>query len=377
MADQISGFCAPGLEGVREAFRENFASRGEVGAAVCIIHRGDVVVDLVGGWADPIERVAWTPDTLVDIYSAGKAIIALAALRQVDQGLIGLDDALASLWPEYAVAEKGATTVRQALSHLAGVPAVRERLRDVDLLDWERMTSALAATSPWASPGDRVMYHTNTYGHLIGEIVRRCTGHLPGVEIASFASVVQADVHVGLSPADQLRCARVDFASSVDPHTIDLDALDGDAQMVALSYFNPPGYSSIGLVNTRQWRSAQVPSTNGHATAAGLTRIYQGLLSPGLLLSEELLAEAVRPQSAGLCPVLGEEVVFGLGFVPTSKRRRMGTSSTSFGHFGTGGALGFADPEHQIAFGYVMNHVIPRWQSTRNRALIDALYAEI
>ena len=377
MADKISGFCAPGLEGVREAFRENFASRGEVGAAVFIIHRGDVVVDLVGGWADPIERVAWTPDTLVDIYSAGKAIIALAALRQVDQGLIGLDDALASLWPEYAVAEKGATTVRQALSHLAGVPAVRERLRDVDLLDWERMTSALAATSPWAPPGDRVMYHTNTYGHLIGEIVRRCTGHLPGVEIASFASVVQADVHVGLSPADQLRCARVDFASSVDPHTIDLDALDGDAQMVALSYFNPPGYSSIGLVNTRQWRSAQVPSTNGHATAAGLARIYQGLLSPGLLLSEELLAEAVRPQSAGLCPALGEEVVFGLGFVPTSKRRRMGTSSTSFGHFGTGGALGFADPEHQIAFGYVMNHVIPRWQSTRNRALIDALYAEI
>ena len=377
MADKISGFCAPGLEGVREAFRENFASRGEVGAAVCIIHRGDVVVDLVGGWADPIERVAWTPDTLVDIYSAGKAIIALAALRQVDQGVIGLDDALASLWPEYAVAEKGATTVRQALSHLAGVPAVRERLRDVDLLDWERMTSALAATSPWAPPGDRVMYHTNTYGHLIGEIVRRCTGHLPGVEIASLASVVQADVHVGLSPADQLRCARVDFASSVDPHTIDLDALDGDAQMVALSYFNPPGYSSIGLVNTRQWRSAQVPSTNGHATAAGLARIYQGLLSPGLLLSEELLAEAVRPQSAGLCPVLGEEVVFGLGFVPTSKRRRMGTSSTSFGHFGTGGALGFADPEHQIAFGYVMNHVIPRWQSTRNRALIDALYAEI
>ena len=377
MGDKISGFCAPGLEGVREAFRENFASRGEVGAAVCIIHRGDVVVDLVGGWADPIEHVAWTPDTLVDIYSAGKAIIALAALRQVDQGLIGLDDALASLWPEYAVAEKGATTVRQALSHLAGVPAVRERLRDVDLLDWERMTSALAATSPWAPPGDRVMYHTNTYGHLIGEIVRRCTGHLPGVEIASLASVVQADVHVGLSPADQLRCARVDFASSVDPHTIDLDALDGDAQMVALSYFNPPGYSSIGLVNTRQWRSAQVPSTNGHATAAGLARIYQGLLSPGLLLSEELLAEAVRPQSAGLCPVLGEEVVFGLGFVPTSKRRRMGTSSTSFGHFGTGGALGFADPEHQIAFGYVMNHVIPRWQSSRNRALIDALYAEI
>ena len=95
------------------------------------------------------------------------------------------------------------------------------------------------------------------------------------------------------------------------------------------------------------------------------------------MLSPELLAEATRPQSEGFCPTLGEEVTFGLGFKPTTARRPFGPNPRSFGHFGTGGALGFADPDAGLAFGYVMNDVIPRWQSTRNRALIDAVYASV
>jgi len=370
----VHGRCDSGLEGVREAFVDNFASRGEVGAAVCIIHRGTVVVDLVGGWADVADRRPWTADTLVDVYSAGKAVVALAALRQVDAGLVGLDEPLAGLWPDYAASGKGSTTLRHALSHLAGVPAIRQRLTDEDLMDWERMTGALAATEPWSEPGARLVYHTNTFGHLVGEVVRRCTGELPGAEIARLAALVDADLAVGLDAVDHRRCATVEFDSTVDPRKVDLDGLDGDARMAATSYFNPPGYSSFGLVNTAAWRGAQVPSTNLHASASGLARFYDGLLRPGTLVSEELLAEAVHPQASGHCPILGEEVSFGLGFQPTSERRRMGTSPTSFGHFGTGGALGFADPEHGVAFGYVMNHVIPRWQSTRNRSLIDALY---
>jgi CubicO group peptidase (beta-lactamase class C family) len=101
------------------------------------------------------------------------------------------------------------------------------------------------------------------------------------------------------------------------------------------------------------------------------------MLEPGRVLSEALLAEATRVQSEGDCPVLGEPAAFGLGFVPTSARRRFGPHPGAFGHFGTGGAVGFADPSRSVAFGYVMNHVIPRWQSTRNRALIDAFYAAL
>jgi CubicO group peptidase (beta-lactamase class C family) len=146
--------------------------------------------------------------------------------------------------------------------------------------------------------------------------------------------------------------------------------------MIALAYANPPGYGSQGVVNTPEWRGAQTPAANCHATAQGIARCYAALLEPGTIVSPELLAEATRVQASGHCPVLGEEVAYGLGFIPSSDRRRLG-GPRSFGHFGTGGALGFADPDAGVAFGYAMNHVIPRWQSTRNRALVDALFATI
>jgi CubicO group peptidase (beta-lactamase class C family) len=131
------------------------------------------------------------------------------------------------------------------------------------------------------------------------------------------------------------------------------------------------------VVNTPEWRAAEIPSTNGHGTALGVARLYAALLEEGRLLSPELLAEATRDQSTGDCPILHADVSFGLGFQPTTPARPFGPNPRSFGHFGTGGSLGFADPDAGMAFGYVMNHVIPRWQSTRNRALIDAVYASL
>ena len=256
------------------------------------------------------------------------------------------------------------------------MPAIREPLTNDDLWDWDRMAGALAATAPWWEPGTRHAYHTNTYGHLIGEVVRRVSGEPCGRRLAALAGPLGADVHVGVPPAEQHRCAEVLFESPGPPGALD-DALEGDARMEMLSYFNPPGYSSMGVVNTAAWRSAEVPSTNGHGSARGVARLYAALLEPGRLLSTDLLAEATSAQSDGYCPILHEDVTFGLGFKPTVPRRPFGPNPGSFGHFGTGGAVGFADPVGGVAFGYVMNHVIPRWQSTRNRSLIDALYASL
>ena len=377
MDTPISGICEPAFDAVREAFAANFTERGEVGAAVCIAVDGDVVVDLVGGWAAADRSRLWGPDTLVDFYSVGKAIVSLLALQSVDTGLVGLDDPISSVWPEFAVGGKQAATVRHALCHRAGVPAIRELLTNDDLWNWDRMTNTLAATEAWFEPGSRHVYHTNTFGHLVGEIVRRTTGDMPGTRLRAIGDQIDADVWFGLPAAEQARCADVIWAPTTDWGEIDFDALAGEAQMLALGYFNPPGYSSRDVVNSVAWRGAQVPSTNGHGTARGLARLYAALLEPGRLLSPDLLVEATRVQSAGHCPVLAEDVAFGLGFVPTSPRRPLGPNPRSFGHFGTGGALGFADPDAGVAFGYVMNHVIPRWQSTRNRALIDACYASI
>ncbi len=147
-----------------------------MGAAVCVIVDGVTVVDLAGGWADQEARVPWQLDTLVDFYSVGKAFLALCALQLVDAGLVALDDPVARVWPEFAAGGKDAATLRHALCHRAGVPAIRTPLTNEDLWDWDRMAAALAATEPWWEPGTRHAYHTNTYGHLIGEVIRRVSG---------------------------------------------------------------------------------------------------------------------------------------------------------------------------------------------------------
>lgn len=365
------------MERVRQEFEANFTERGEVGASVCVQVATETVVDLWGGLADAETGRPWKHDTLVDFYSAGKPLVATLVLRLVDAGLVGLDDPVASVWPEFAEGGKGSATLRHALSHRAGVPALSPTLTNDDLWSWDAMTSALAATPAWFEPGSRLVYHTNTYGHLAGEIARRVTGQMPGTLLSGLAADRGADVHFGVPDHDLARCARVILAPAptpASPSPPDFSEDRSDAEMVRLGYFNPPGYSSFGVVNTAEWRGAQVPSTNGHGSAAGLAAFYAGMLEPGRILSAPLAAEATQIQAAGNCPVLGEPVAFGLGFVPTSPRRRFSPNPGAFGHYGTGGAVGFADPARSVAFGYVMNHVIPRWQSTRNRALIDALY---
>jgi CubicO group peptidase (beta-lactamase class C family) len=374
----ISGTCRPELERVREAFAANFAQHGEVGAGVCVVIDGEVVVDLVGGWADADGTRPWQADTLVDIYSAGKAVLSVLALQLVAEGRLQLDRPVADVWPEFAQGGKATATLRHVLTHRAGVPAIREHLTDDDLFDWERMTEAIAATEAWSVPGERLVYHTNVFGHLVGEVVHRASGDMPGDRLQAVAVPLGADIHFGVPVAEQHRCADIVWApGSPIPRIASFDGLEGDLLMNVLAHLNPPGYSSIGVVNTEPWRSAQIGSTSGHATALGLALVYAALLGPAGILPADLLEQATTVQATGHCPILAEEVSYGLGFQPTTAHRPIGPNPRSFGHFGTGGALGFADPDAGVAFGYVMNHVVPRWRSTRNQALVDALYASL
>jgi CubicO group peptidase (beta-lactamase class C family) len=173
---------------------------------------------------------------------------------------------------------------------------------------------------------------------------------------------------------EQARCAEVIWGPGDTLAAIDVSDPSGDHMMVQLGYVNAPGSSSMGVANTPEWQMSQIPSTNIHATASEVTRIYLTLLKPGRLLSRTLLAEATSPQSVGFCPVLGEDVTFGLGLKPNSTRRPFGPNPSAFGHFGAVGTVGLADPGAGVAFGSAMNHVIPRWQSRHNRSLVDAVY---
>jgi CubicO group peptidase (beta-lactamase class C family) len=375
MAAGVEGRCEPGFGEVLDAFHANFSERGELGAAVTVIRHGRVVVDLWGGFRDESRSVPWDERTMANFYSAGKPLVATLLLRELETRSLDLDTPVVDLWPEFGNGGKGGATVRHALCHRAGVPAIRRTLSNEDLWDWATMVTALAGTPAWFEPGSRHVYHTNTYGHLVGELARRVSGCSPHELLSGLADEIGADVHFGVDVDDLERCADI-VLDAASPAALPEDD-GGEGSMILRGYFNPPGYSSFGVVNSVVWRTAEIPSTNGHGTARGLAAFYAALLEDGRILGLALRDEATAPQSIGHCPVLGEEVTFGLGFQPSTPRRTFGQGVTGFGHFGTGGAVGFADPEHGIALGYVMNHVIPRWQSTRNRALIDAVYRSL
>ena len=170
------GWCDPAFGVLRAEFDRNFWERGETGAAVCVILDGIVVADLWGGWTDAQQRSPWAPDTLVNVFSVGKGLLAVCLARLAGVGLLDPDALMTRYWPEFGAAGKEAVTVRQVLSHQAGLPALREALPAASGLDWQLMTALLAAEEPWWQPGSGHGYHVNTFGYLAGELVSRITG---------------------------------------------------------------------------------------------------------------------------------------------------------------------------------------------------------
>ncbi len=379
MADApVAGTCDPGWSVVGEAFAANFGAvdddPGDLGAALCVIVDGRIVVDLWGGWTDRTRTNLWAPDTLVNTYSVGKGVSAAVALVAVSRGLIDLDEPLQRWWPELGAS----TTFRQVLSHRAGLPALREDAAEHLPLVWHEMCNALAATEPWWEPGSAHGYHTNTFGYLVGEPVRRAVGAQRFGDVLStwFAEPHGADFFFGVPRGDMARCAVIDMGQSGGAQAPDLSTAvfaSETEEMIHRSYYNPPALSGLGITHTDEWRRAEVPSTNGHASARGVARIFAAVLDPSGPVDPAVLAEATRTQSEGVDLVLGKRSRFGLGFQLHEDHRPVGVTDRSFGHFGFGGSLGFADPTAGLAVGYVINRPGDRWQIPRTKRLVGAL----
>lgn len=359
-----------------------------MGAALAVYRDGCLVIDLWGGHADAARTRPWAPDTLVNLYSIGKAVTAICVLRLVEAGRLGLDAPVATWWPEFAQAGKARVPLRHLLTHQAGLPAIARPLPAGAWKQWEVMADALAAQEPWWEPGTGHGYHVNTQGFLLGEVVRRVTGTTFSAHLQrDLAGPAGLEFYVGLGPELDARCADVvprppspeDEALrrwlSVDPAT-----LTGLELMRVNAYRNPPEVSGTGVVNTRAWRAAEVPSTNGHGTARAVARLYSALAGDGMLdgfpvLSPATIAHAAEPQVDGDDLVLQRPTRFGLGFQLAMPARPLGPNPRAFGHFGAGGSLGFADRDAGVAFGYAMNQGRGGWQHEHVRRLIDLVYA--
>jgi CubicO group peptidase (beta-lactamase class C family) len=384
---EVHGRCEPAFESLRQALAEIMDAGSEVGAALAVYVGKQAVVDLWAGHTDSARTQPWDEHTIVNLYSVGKAVTAVCALRLVEGGALDLDSPVSRYWPEFAQAGKKHLPVRYLLTHQAGLPAVLRPLPLGAALQWEVMTDALASQEPWWEPGAGHGYHVNTYGFLIGEVVRRITGKSLGAylrdEIARPAGI---DFFIGFGPELDARCADVipprpgqDGEQGNVLLDGDLARLTGLERMRVGAYRNPPDLSGQGIINTRQWRAAEVPSTNGHGNARAVARLYAALSGDGKLDGIDILLPAtiemaIAEQVYAEDLVLQRPTRFGLGFQLTMPERRLGPGPRAFGHFGAGGSLGFGDPDAHVAFAYAMNQGRAGWQHKHVRHLIDLVY---
>jgi len=374
----------------------------EIGAAVSFVLDGKCVIDLWGGHYDLARTREWERDTLVNVYSTTKGMVAVCANQLIERGLLDIEAPVAKYWPKFAAGGKEGVTVRWLLSHQAGLCGVRKPLPNGSLYDWDLMCDELAAQEPWWTPGEGHGYHAFTYGFLVGEVVRRITGESIGAFFRkNVALPLDADFHIGLSAEHDSRTSDM-FAvhignkpaavrkpdeppsSAAGPFAEFARRMQDPTTMQWAALLNPP--QDRDAVNTRKWRAAEIPAVNGHGTARALARIY-GALSRGgeidgvRILQPETIARATVEEVSGperlFCGAV--PMRFGLGFVLSDESHRyarLSPNPRSFGHVGGGGSLGMADPDRGIGFGFTMNNMQAGMVSagTTPTLLIDAFY---
>ncbi len=378
----IDGHCDPRFASVRDAFTANFEAGRELGASLAATVDGELVVDLWGGFGDAARTRAWVRDTIINVFSTTKAMVALCAHMLVDRGQLDVGAPVARYWPEFAQAGKERITTRQVLSHTAGLPGIRQPLATEALYDWSRMTSALAAEAPWWEPGTANGYHALTYGYVIGEIVRRITGKTLGAFFRDeVAARLGADFHIGLPASEDARVAELVPPSAEENAAAGVSSSYDSETLASKVVSNPPVRPE--LANTPPWRRAEIPAANGHGNARSVARVMALLACGGKLNGTELLsaptiARAIQEQCYAKDLVLGFKMRWGLGFMLTSEQLPLGPNPRTFGHGGSGGSLAFADLDARVGWAYIMNKMSPSTAGdTRVAGILAALYGAL
>lgn len=374
----IEGLVSPQFAAVRAAFERSFADGLEHGAAVALWLDGKPVVDLWGGHRDLARTQPWQRDTLVNVWSVGKGVVALAVAMLVERGKLAYDAPVARYWPEFAANGKAHITVDQVMSHQAGLDGLVVDLAESERYAWQPVVDALAAMAPLWPPGSRCVYHPMTYGYLAGELVRRVDGRTLGQFVAQeIAAALGLSFYFGLPLEQDHRVAELSAGAK---------AYDWVRQGEASAYPQAFRNRSISATapNERAWRAAEMPAGNGQGDARSLAHLYGALACGGTLdghrlLSADALARAVVERFDGVDSSSGAPTVFGAGF----RIRAIGfgphVGPGHFGHTGWGGSVAFADPARRLGFAYVTNRLLgfDDGVDPRRHRLLDAVYAAL
>ncbi|RZT86572.1 CubicO group peptidase (beta-lactamase class C family) [Pseudonocardia sediminis] len=360
---------AAGFGPVAEAFAEVLAdSRG--GVAFSVVRRGEPLVELYGGLADPVTGRPWDAGTTAVLFSGTKGLAATVCALLAARGVLDPDAPVGRYWPEFAVRGKEATTVAQVLAHTAGLPYVADD--DVDVLDTRAGAAALAGQAPLWEPGTRVAYHALTFGHLVDELVRRTTGRDTAALVASeLATLPGVDVALRTPDAEALRMARIVREPGYRLSTFLTDPVRRRIveRMYRVLTDDPE------LVNSPAYRTSGSPAGGGVGGAGSMARIYGRLADRrDPLVPAPALAAATRTRSEGIDAVNDRPLRFGLGFELADPIGTYGPVAEAFGHSGAGGGRHGVWPEHELGFSFVTNEMRSEDTDTRAARLLDALH---
>lgn len=369
----IHGSVAPGFEEMREAFIENFRERNELGAAVCVYHRGVKVVDLWGGYRDAKTDDPWNEDTMVLVFSASKGVSALVLAQANSRGYFDLDTPVAHYWPEFAQEDKQDITVRQLLAHQAGLSALDVRMSPERMADLDELAVTLARQKPAWEPGVHHGYHAITLGWYENELLRRVDPQhrsIGRVLQEDVAAPLDIEMYIGLP--DDVPSSRIANLDGYHP----LEMLGHLDELNAALFFAsawPWSLSSRSLtylevgaladIDDPEYRAVEFPSANCITSARALARLYSVFATGGeaLDISTETFAELTAPPrvptEGDYDLVMKQERAYSYGMFKPHPVFPFGTDHTAFGSAGAGGAHGYADPTRQIGYGYVMNRL--------------------
>jgi CubicO group peptidase (beta-lactamase class C family) len=374
---EIHGSCDPRFERMREILSANIDSGEDVGASVAVVHNGEMVVDIWGGWVDEKHSAPWSSDTIVNVWSSTKTQMALCALMLADRGELDLDAPVATYWPEFAANGKGGVLVRHLLSHTSGVSGWDQPIEVSDLYDWTKSTAKLAAQTPWWEPGTSSGYHALNQGHLVGEVIRRITG----LKLGEFfrrevAEPLGLDFHIGLPESE---FGRVSNVIPPPPLPVDMSQLDPNSVVVKTFSGPAPGAEAAW---TKEWRQADIGAANGHGNARSLAWAQSAISNGGVvrghrLLGQKTIDQIFRVQSDGMDQVLMAPVKFGIGYGlpnPTVTHLPMDRRACFWG--GWGGSAIVNDLDLGLTVTYVMNRMAEGLLGdNRGTSLVSAAFA--
>jgi len=352
------GFAHADFAAVQRLFERRIADGTELGASVAVSVGGELVVDLWGGWADEGRSQVWAEDTIVNIYSVTKTMMAVTALFLADHGVIDFDAPVASYWPEFSQNGKGDIKVSHLMSHSAGLSGWREPMAPHDLYDWEKATAILGRQAPFWRAGTASGYHGITQGYLVGEVVRRATGQsLAEVFKREIAEPLGADMHLGLDARNDHRVAGLKQA----PAAPAAGALPGELMINMMT--NPRLDIALGVeaTRTREWRAAHIYAANGTGNARAIAKVHALMANGGEVNGKRLMSEAgcrkaLELQVEGMDLILAMPARFGMGFGLPAEWLEAPHPDCLFWP-GAGGALTVIDMKSRMSFGYAMNRM--------------------